>query len=91
MNPTKLVAADPRAESRRAMVTYEVRTHDTIVFIAVVDGYGPVTITSRNPGIFNGRLPLRPILTTALRLVEKFADDHKDELAVHYAAIATSA
>jgi hypothetical protein len=69
------------------MVTYDVRPEGPIVFTAEVDGFGPVTITSRKPGIFNGRLTVAPVLKKALRLVEDFADKHKEELAVHYAAI----
>ena len=70
------------------MVTYEVRPGGPIVFTAHVDEFGPVTITSLKPGIFNGRLPIGPVLGAALRLVEAFADEHKEELATHYAAIA---
>jgi hypothetical protein len=82
-----------RRESRagrgkgKDMVTYEVRPDGPIVFTAEVDGFGPVIITSRKQGIFNGRLTVAPVLKKALRLVEDFADKHKDELAVHYTAI----
>jgi hypothetical protein len=70
------------------MVTYEVRAGGPIVFTAVVDGYGPVTITSRRSTIFNGRLTNRSVLQAALRQVEAFVDQHKDELAPVYAAFA---
>jgi hypothetical protein len=72
------------------MVTYETRPGGPIVFTANVDGFGAVTITSRKPGIFNGRLTDRGILRAALNAVEVFADDHKDELAVCYEAIAAA-
>ena len=68
-------------------MTYNVRLGGPIVFTAHVDGFGPVTITSRKPGIFNGRLPVGSVLRVALRQVEDFADDHKDELATHHAAV----
>jgi hypothetical protein len=70
------------------MVTYEVRPGGPIVFSVAVDGFGPVTITSRRPTIFNGRLTNRPVLQEALRQVEAFVDEHRDELAPLYAAIA---
>jgi hypothetical protein len=70
------------------MVTYEVKPGGPIVFTAEVDGFGPVSVTSRRPGIFNGRLTNRPILAEALRLVEAFADEHKAELAGQYEIIA---
>jgi hypothetical protein len=70
------------------MVTYEVRPGGPIVFTAAVDGFGPVTITSSRPTIFNGRVTNRPVLQAALRQVEAFVDQHKDELAPLYAAIA---
>jgi hypothetical protein len=70
------------------MVTYEVRSGGPIAFTAIVDGFGAVTITSRRPGIFNGRLTDRAILRAALTAVEAFVDDHKDELAPHYESIA---
>ncbi len=72
------------------MVSYEVRPGGPIVFTAQVDGFGPVTITSRKQGIFNGRLEIRSVLSVALRLVESFADEHTDELTIHYTAIAAS-
>jgi len=77
-----------RGRGEHYMVTYEVRPGGPIVFTAIVDGYGPVTITSRRPTIFNGRLTDRPVLQAALRQVETFVDQHKDELAPQYAAIA---
>jgi hypothetical protein len=72
------------------MVTYEMRPGGPIVFTASVDGFGAVTITSRKPGIFNGRLTDRTILRAALNAVEAFADGHKGELAVCYEAIAAA-
>jgi hypothetical protein len=69
------------------MVIYEMGPGGPIVFTADVDGFGAVTITSRKPGIFNGRLTNRAILRAALNAVEAFADAHKDELAPHYEAI----
>jgi hypothetical protein len=69
------------------MVTYEVRPGGPIVFTAMIDGVGAVAITSRRPGIFNGRLTDRVALRAALTAVEAFVDAHKDELAPHYAAI----
>jgi hypothetical protein len=70
------------------MVRYDVEPGGLIVFTAEVDGFGPVTITSRRPGIFNGRLTNRPVLTAALRMVEAFAAAHKDDLNAHYIALA---
>jgi hypothetical protein len=70
------------------MVTYELRAGGPIVFTVQVDGFGPVIITSRKPQIFNGRLNVAPVLKQALRLVEDFAERNKQELAVHYTAIA---
>jgi hypothetical protein len=72
------------------MVTYEMKPGGPIVFTANVDGFGAVTITSRKPGIFNGRLTDRIILRAALNAVEAFADDHKAELAACYEAIAAA-
>jgi len=66
------------------MVTYEMGPGGPIAFTADIDGFGAVTITSRKPGIFNGRLTNRAILRAALNAVEAFADEHKDELAPHY-------
>jgi len=71
------------------MVTYEVRPGGPIVFTANVDGFGAVTITSRKPGIFNGRLTDRAVLRAALTAVEAFVGDHEVELAPHYESIAT--
>jgi hypothetical protein len=70
------------------MVTYETRPDGAIVFTVHVDGFGPVVITSRKPRIFNGRLANAPVLKAALRRVEQFAEQHREELAPHYAAIA---
>jgi hypothetical protein len=70
------------------MVTYEVKPGGPIVFTAEVDGFGPVTITSRRRGIFSGRLTVRPVLSAALGMVEAFAVAHKDELNSHYVAFA---
>jgi len=47
-----------------------------------------IDVTSRRPGIFNGRLMNPPVLRVALEMVEKYTDDHKDQLAQHYAVIA---
>ncbi len=71
------------------MVTYEVGLGGPIVFTANVDGFGAVRITSRKPGIFNGRLTDRAVLRAALTAVEVFVDEHEDELAPHYEAMAT--
>ncbi len=68
------------------MVTYVV-SNERIVFTAHVDGYGPVDITSRRPGIFSGRLSDRQLLREALARVEAFADEHKAELSEHYERI----
>jgi hypothetical protein len=70
------------------MVKYRVDPGGPIVFEADVEGFGPVVVTSRKPGIFNGRLMNRPVLLAALQLVEDFADAHEQDLAPHYAAIA---
>jgi hypothetical protein len=78
------------ADGRATMVTYEMKPGGPIVFTANVDGFGAVTITSRKPGIFNGRLTDRIILRAALNAVEAFADDHKAELATCYEAIAAA-
>ena len=69
------------------MVTYEMRPGGPIVFTANIDGFGAVAITSRKPGIFNGRLTDRAILRAALNAVEAFADERKEELAPHYEAL----
>jgi hypothetical protein len=69
------------------MVTY-VATDERIVFTANVEGFGPVEITSRRSGIFSGRLQDRKVLTSALQLVERFADEKKAELQPIYARIA---
>jgi hypothetical protein len=70
------------------MVTYEMRPGGPIAFTASIDGFGAVTITSRKPGIFNGRLTDRAILRAALNAVEAFVDEHKDELTPQYEAMA---
>ena len=74
--------------NRPSMVKYRLMPRGPIVFEVDVEGFGPVVITSRKAGIFNGRLMNRPVLDAALRLVEDYADRNKDELAEHYAAIA---
>jgi hypothetical protein len=71
------------------MVTY-VATDERIVFTAQVEGFGPVEITSRRPGIFSGRLPDRKVLSQAMKLVEDFVDQNKAELSPIYARIATT-
>jgi hypothetical protein len=71
------------------MVTY-VATDERLVFTANVEGFGPVEVTSRRPGIFSGRLRDRKILGAAMTLVESFADANQAELAPHYAHIATT-
>ena len=43
-----LTPRGPR-QKERYMVTYDVRPEGPIVFTAEVDGFGPVTITSRTP------------------------------------------
>jgi hypothetical protein len=68
------------------MVTYVV-SNGRIVFTAHVDGYGPIDVTSRRPGIFSGRLADRQLLREALARVEAFADEHKIELSEHYERI----
>jgi len=70
------------------MVTYEIASEGPIVFTVQVEGFGPVVITSRKPRIFNGRLTVAPVLKKALRLVEQFAEQHQQDLARHYQAIA---
>jgi hypothetical protein len=70
------------------MVIFEVKPGGPVVFTADVEGFGSVTITSRRPGIFNGRLMNPPVLRAALQMVGQYADDHKDELAEYYAVIA---
>jgi hypothetical protein len=72
----------------QSMVTFELMPGGPIVFTAEVDDFGPVTVTSRRPGVFNGRLMNPPVLRAALQMVEAFADDHKGELAELYEAIA---
>jgi len=71
------------------MVTY-LSSDERLVFTAHVEGFGPVEVTSRRPGIFSGRLPDRKILSLALKEVEEFVDAHKDELAPLYARIAVA-
>ena len=59
-----------------------------ILFVAEVEGFGPVGVTSRRKGIFSCRLTERHALEAALKAVEAFADAHAAELDVHYDEIA---
>ena len=69
-------------------VTYQVALGGPIVFVAQIEGFGPVEVKTGRKGIFSCRVTDRHAREAALRAVEAFADEHEAELQVHYDKIA---
>ena len=69
-------------------VTYQVALGGPIVFVAQIEGFGPVEVKTGRKGIFSCRVTDRHAREAALRAVEAFADEHEAELQVHYDQIA---
>ena len=69
-------------------VTFHVAPGGPIVLVAQIEGFGPVEVKTSRKGIFSCRVTDRSAREAALHLVEAFADEHADELQVHYDQIA---
>jgi hypothetical protein len=71
-------------------VIYRVIPGGFIVLVAHVVGFGPVEVRTSRKGVFSCRVTDRGAREAALRAVEAFADDHEEELQIHYDEIAES-
>jgi len=69
-------------------VTFQVAPGGPIVLVAQIAGFGPVEVKTSRKGIFSCRVVDRNAREAALRAVEAFADEHAEELQVHYDQIA---
>jgi len=71
-----------------ADLTYQVAPGGPIVFVAHVDGFGPVEVKTSRKRIFSCRVTDRHAREAALCAVEAFVDEHAAKFQVHYDEIA---